>query len=76
MEAGVSILMSKGAEFESWVLLGNGSGAGVGCSFISYGLLSSDQLALLLFRWLVGYFPGCRLRGLLKCFLSGPVPAR
>ena len=48
----------------------------VGCSFISYGLLSRDQLALLLFRWLVGYFPGCRLRGLLKCFLSGPVPAR
>ena len=75
MEAGVSILMSKGAEFESWALLGSGPGVGVGCSFISHGRLSSGWLALLLFCWLVGYFPGCRLRGLLKCLLSGPVPA-
>ena len=71
----MSILMSKGAEFESWALLGSGPGVGVGCSFMSHGLLSSDQLALLLFCWLVGYFPGCGLRGLLKCFLSGSVPA-
>ena len=36
MEAGVSILMSKGAEFESWALLGSGPGVGVGCSFTEY----------------------------------------